>query len=235
MNKTTKPTRTIRPTITPSVQPSIINENYGLPTTPLMNALGQGPTVNSQSNVIAGPRAKDYWDHDLKFEEPEIPEEGAFPIQGSIGSLVANEGLNQFANCTYNVDGVKIPSIGSGPNCGGTFREDLYTKKNTCGAECATKYPESFGDKDFGFPDNMPWSKKVTDAHQTHAYQNIRAGLEGQGPSNELDCYEWVPRISPDKQTGTCIMNQEPAYNTVGDWTKLPMYNNLTKVKWSSK
>lgn len=221
-------------TSSPVIQEPTLSEFLdGVPNTKFMNQLGQGPTMNTKSNIISGPNPMSYWNHSPGFEKPEVREEGPLPIQGNVGALLANEATNNYALCSPSVDGQTIPEIGSSPNCSGYFKPDLYTLEDTCGAECQLKYPESYGEKDFGFPDNMPWNKKITNAHQVHAYQNIRAANPGQGPSKELGCYEWIPNVSSDKEAGTCVLDQEPVYDQVGAWNKLPMYANLQKVTWN--
>jgi len=224
--ETIRPQETMRPVVQ-EVEPSgSLDSKY-------MNALGQGPEYNVSSNIIAGHDPKMYWNHSPGLMRPEMREEGPFPVQGNIGALMKQEAINQYASCSPDVDDSEVPNIGSSPNCTGVFDEDLYTKSNTCGAECVMKYPESFGLKDFGFPENMPWNLKVTNAHQLHAYQNVRAGMPGQGPANDIGCYEWVPRVSPDQSLNSCVLNQEPAYEQVPSWNKLPMYNNIQKIKWA--
>lgn len=228
---------TMQPTMSPTMQPNIvktqINSLSGLPQTKLMDALGQGPGMNNMTNIIAGPNPRAYWNHSPGYMRPEVPEEGPFPVQGSIGVLIAQEGFDQYAMCNPMVDSNQIPPIVGGPNCSGVFRPDLYTTKNTCGAECEMKYPESYGEKDFGFPEGMPWINKVTNSHQVHALNNLRAGMPGQGPSNDFGCYEWIPRVSSDSQTNSCFMNQEPVYDQVGPWNKLPQYKDIQKVTWN--
>lgn len=204
--------------------PTIINEPY------LMNALGHGPRMNVRENIIAGPNPMSYWNHSPGFEKPEIREEGPFPIQGNIGSLLKEEADGNYINCSKNKE---LPTIGSSNNCTDTFTPDIYTKRNTCGSNCDVKYPESYGLKDFGFPEDMPWQKKVTNSHQIHSFQNLRASMPGTGPSNEFGCYEWVPRITSNDKTNACVLNPEKVYEQVGSWNKLPMYSDLQNIKYN--
>jgi hypothetical protein len=178
------------------------------------------PTINNKTNIIAGPGEKNYWDHSPGALAPMILEEGPFPVQGNIGSLIKNEATN-YTNC---VDG---PDIGSGPNCTGSFKPDMYTTQDTCGSNCLTKYPESYGLQDFGFPSD---SSKVTNAHQVHLYSNIRAGMAGQ--TSETGCYEWIPYLSSGPG-GSCELTQSKDYSQVGNWNFLPMYNSLQTVRYT--
>jgi len=186
-----------------------------LPQTLYMNSLGSSPMMNSKTNIIAGPSPRDYWNHSPGAEKPLVQEDGPFPVQGNIGSLIAQETVN-YTDCTMG------PNIGSGPNCSGAFVPDMYTKKDTCGDSCVLKYPESYGVKDFGFPEG---SNKLTDAHQVHAFDNIRAGMAGQ--SSASGCYEWIPALEPNPTTGKCEMKQNIVYSQVGNWNFLPMYSQL--------
>ncbi len=195
----------------------------------IMNSLSNGPEMNSKQNIIAGPNSMSYWNHSPGAEKPEVREQGPFPIQGNIGSLVREESMGNYQQCSSTG-----PEVGSAKNCTGTFNSDIYTKNNTCGSNCDMKYPESYGLKDFGFPETMPWDKKVSNSHQIHSFQNLRAGMPGTGPSEELGCYEWVPRVSSNKETNSCVLNPEPVYEQVPSWNKLPVYNNLQNVKYTS-
>lgn len=170
-----------------------------------MNELYREPTMNVKTNIIAGPNSGDYWNHSPGLEKPLVREEGPFPVQGNIGFLLAAE------NCNSN-----LPLISGSPNCTNTFRSDVYTTKNTCGEECNLKYPESFGDQNFGIEKNT-----ITNSHSLHAYKNVRASTEGRGPSDVYGCYEWIPRLTPTKDN-SCELNQYKAFQTVGDWQKLP-------------
>ncbi len=175
-------------------------------------------------NIIAGPNEHQYWNHSKGASEPLVEEEGPFPIQGNIGHLLFNEKLK------YELCDNTIP-IGGGPNCVGTFVEDIYTKKDSCGSNCKLKYPESYGLQDFGFKDD---SSKYTNSHQLHAYTNERANFIGQGPY-ELGSYEWVPRITSDKNSNTGILDQNSAYSQVGEWNKLPQYKNLQYSSFNTR
>lgn len=205
--------------------------NQGLPTSKLMNALNDNPTMNVRSNIIAGPNALSYFNHSPGAEMPEIREEGSFPVQGSIGSLVADEGYN-YALCSEKVDGITVPDVGGSPSCSGVFRPDAYTHTNTCGANCSMYYPSSYGDKPFGHIESMPWNQQVTNAHQLHAYENVRATAEGESDCRTYSSIDWVPNVSCDNNTGTSYMNGNKNYQQVGDWTRLPQYANLVHVRY---
>lgn len=183
------------------------------------SSLGTSDNINTRQNIIAGPGPHDYFFHSPGAQIPMIKEEGPLPVQGNIGSLVANEGFD------YKLCG-SGPNIGAGPNCTGYFLADIYTEADTCGAECTLKAPESYGLKDFGFPKDMQSEQKVTNAHQLHDYQNLRAGQAGQSASPG-GCADFIPALSI-APNGTCIMNQDPVYSQVGEWNKLPMYQNIT-------
>lgn len=202
----------------PSYQTQVPQGSY-------MNSLVSGPRLNTRNNIIAGPSSQDYWFHSPGAEQPEIKEQGPFPIQGNIGSLVAAETTN------YNICNTTTPQIGSGPNCSGSFVPDIYTKTNTCGDECMMNYPESYGIKNFGFPNGTPASQKVTNAHQVHAYANIRAAMPGQDMTN--GCYEYIPALKSNPSTGTCYINEKEVYQQVGPWDRLPMYSNLINAKFN--
>jgi hypothetical protein len=205
--------------------------NQGLPTAPLMNALNDNPTMNTRSNIIAGPNALSYFNHSPGAEMPEIREEGSFPIYGNISALVAEEAYD-YSLCSPRVDGVVVPDVGGSPSCSGTFRPDAYTHTNECGANCQNVYPSSLGIQDFGFPEDMPWNEKVTNSHQLHAYENIRGSGPGEGNSSVLGCYEWVPKLSSDSQTNTCYLNPEKIYSPVPNWGNLKQYSNLVHVRY---
>jgi hypothetical protein len=187
------------------------------------------PQTNISQNIIAGPGPNVYWNHSPGAEQPEVREQGPFPIYGNIGSLIGNEGRS-YTTCANNG-----PKIGSGPNCSNSFVPDIYTKDDTCGDECLTKYPESFGLKDFAFPDNMNWTDKVTNSHQVHSYQNLRSSFAGQGPSATFGPSEWVPKLSTDVSRNVSVMNPEKAYAMVGNWLDIPAYANLKYGTYSDK
>ncbi len=185
----------------------------GLPQTPYMNALYQGPQMNTKHNIIAGPQPGEYWNHSPGLERPIIREEGPFPVQGNVGSLVASEGRGNFNECGHG-----LPNISGSPNCTSpsAFKSDMYTRADTCGAECTLSYPEAFGGKSFG----MSGGDVITNAHALHAYKNERAATEGRGPSQTYGCYEWVPKLG--KTNGnSCMLDQYPEFQQVGDWQKL--------------
>lgn len=199
-----------------------------VPQTKVMNALMEGPQLNVRSNIIAGPGDKDYWYHSPGAQVPMIiPEEGPFPVQGNIGSLLKLG--PSFSSCEGPVNGSN-PNIGSSPNCTGVFIPDTYTVEDTCGSQCKMKYPESYGLKDFGFGAGTNPDNKITNAHQIHAFQNLRAGMAGQMDNN--GCYEWIPRLTPNASTGACELNQKPVYSQVGPWNKLKRYSNIQDVKY---
>ena len=189
----------------------------------VMNSLDQGPTLNVRRNIIAGSNPGDYWNHSRGLETPEYREEGPFPVQGNIGSLVEQEGNGNFGSCFSNV------SIGGAPNCTGVFNGDMFTTSNTCGKNCIISAPEAFGIQSFGMDnrDNM------TNIHGLHAYQNIRAGAEGRGPSDQYGCYEFVPNLV--KTSGnSCELNFKPfEQQTVGDFTSLPNWQNFASYTYT--
>jgi hypothetical protein len=205
--------------------------DQGLPTAPLMDMLGQGPTLNTRSNIIAGPNALSYFNHSPGAEMPEIREEGPLPLSGNIGELIANEGFDQYLLCSEKVDNVTVPNVGSSPNCAGVFRPDAYTLTNTCESNCSMKYPESFGGKSFGM-EHLPWDKQVTNAHQLHAYENVISTNEGQGPCDVFTSTEWSPRISCNPDTKSSYLNPEPVYSPVPNFGKLKQYSNLFNVRY---
>ncbi len=188
------------------------------------NNLNQGPKLNSRKNIISGPNSGDYWNHSRGLEKPEYREEGPWPLSGNIGSLLKQEQNGNYAMCSNNI------SIGGGPNCSGVFNKDAYTTSNTCGDNCLLSAPESFGIQSFGM-DNRD---NLTNIHGLHAYQNIRAGSEGKGPSSDYGCYEFVPNLK--KTSGnSCELNYNPfESNTVGNWTKLPQAKSITGYMYSN-
>lgn len=198
------------------------DSQYSLPNTPLMSALSQSPQMNVNTNIIAGPGPRDYWNHSPGASMPMVKEEGSFPLNGNIGVLMKNEVGN--VNKCGSVDGQSLPNISGSPNCSGQFTPDMYTSSNTCVDSCAVTYPESYGGKDFGYPEGVP---KISNSHQIHAMQNTRASVEGQGPANVLGCYEFTPRISVSGQNNTCALNQQQVYSQVGQWNLLPQYSNV--------
>jgi len=205
--------------------PTMAPNNYSLPQGSYSGSLGSGSRLNTKQNIIAGPNSQDYWYHSAGAERAEIKEESAFPIQGNIGSLVSAEASN-YTGCSLTT-----PNIGSGPNCSGTFTPDIYTKTNTCGEQCNLQYPESYGLKQFGFPDGTKRSDMITNAHQIHSYQNIRAGTAGEDNSN--GCYEYIPALKSDPVNGTCYQQTQQVYSQVGQWEQLPMYSNLVRAKFN--
>ncbi len=192
-----------------------------LPQSNFMNSLASGPMMKTKQNILSGPGPRDYWAHSPGAETPMVNEEGPFPIQGNIGSILKQES-SDFASC------IGGPEIGSSPNCTGEFKADMYTVSDTCGSECKLKYPESYGLKDFGFPNG---TTKLSNAHQVHAYANVRAGMPGQMANN--GCYESIPNVSANPQTGACELVPNKVYSQVGEWNLLPMYANLQSVKYT--
>lgn len=190
-----------------------------------MNALNQEPTMNLKQNIISGPRAGEYWNHSPGLQRPLIREEGPFPVQGNIGSLIAQEASGNFNSC-----GNGLPSVSGSPNCTSmsAFRPDMYTTKDTCGAECVLSYPEAFGGKSFGMDKGV-----ITNSHALHAYTNERASTEGRGPSQVYGCYEWIPNLGKT-QGNSCIMDPPSAYQQVGDWQKLPEAASIVNYSFKS-
>ena len=186
----------------------------------ISNSLAEGPTLNSRKNIIAGPNDGDYFFHSRGLEVPEYREEGPFPIQGNIGSLIKQEGISNYASCSNNI------SIGGSPNCTGVFNKDIYTVDNTCGSNCKLGAPEAFGMQSFGMKD------PYTNIHGLHAYENIRAASEGKGPSDVYGCYEFVPNLS--KSAGnTCQLDYNNfESNTVGDFTKLDSWKQFSNYRY---
>jgi hypothetical protein len=171
-------------------------------------------SINTQSNVIAGPNTKPwvprmmYWNDSPPGLTPMEREEGPFPVQGNVGQLVKDE-TNNYTKCGNSYD------ISGSRNCNTYFDADHFTPSYTCGSNCVLSAPESFGDKDFGLEQT---ATKYTNAHGIHAYQNIRAGAGGQ--SSQSGCYEFIPNTGKTS-TGTCMLDPNPQYDQVGNWTKL--------------
>jgi len=186
------------------------------PQSKYMNVLNSTPMINSRQNIIAGPEKLDYFFHSGGAQMPLLNTNGPFPVQGNIGALLKQEALSNFQDC------VAGPDISGSPNCTGAFNKDQYTRENTCGANCLMKYPESYGLKDFGFAEDD--KVKLSNAHQVHAFQNLRAGMPAQ--TSDTGCYEWLPNMSGNS-IGTCEMNQDKTFSQVGEWNKLPNYSNL--------
>jgi hypothetical protein len=173
-----------------------------------------GDMKNTMKNIIAGPKQGEYWNHSTGLEVADVLSESAFPIQGNIGSLIKQEGINNYASCSMT------DKIGGGPNCVGVFNKDIYTSTDECGNNCRMSGPESYGMQSFGMV-----NKEITNIHGLHAYKNIRAGAEGQGTSNTYGCYENIPSLK--NVGGKCETDYSKfEVNTVGDFTKL---NNWQK------
>ena len=79
----------------------------------------------------------------------------------------------------------------------------------------------------------MDHKDKLTNIHGLHAYQNVRAAVEGKGPSDEYGCYEWVPNLQ--KTSGnSCQLNYSPFEQlTVGNWTKLPQAQSIVGYNYT--
>lgn len=191
----------------------MISEDDKFTVFPASKNFAKPDMINIKQNVISGPNTKPsnpgmmYWSHSKGDQKPMEREEGPFPIQGNIGSLVKNE-INNYSNCTdqYPISGSK--------NCANAFTPDAYTLSNTCGKECDMNAPESFGDKDFGLSNGINY----TNAHGIHAYKNVRAGAAGQ--SDQSGCYEFIPNVG-SAGNGVCGLKPQAVYQQVGDWTKL--------------
>lgn len=188
--------------------------------TSVASQLSFSDSVNTYHNIISGPKPLDYFFHSPNLQQPEINTNGPFPIQGNIGSLLKQESINNYSSCGSG------PDVEGSPNCTGVFVPDVYTKEDTCGQNCKLKYPESYGVKDFGFDPSD--SVKLTNAHQVHAFVNLRAGMPAQTAT--YGCYENIPRLTPNN-IGTCEMNQVQGYSQVGEWNKLPLYSSLQTSK----
>lgn len=178
------------------------------------------PFINNKKNIIAGPEPWQYWNHSKGLEKPLSREEGPWPITGNIGSLLKQEATNNYANCVNNI------TIGSSPNCSGVFNPDIYTTSDTCGDNCTIAEPESYGIQSFGMDNGL------TTSHALHAYKNVRAIVEGKGPSSNYSCMEWIP--SMEKTSGdSCQLNYSTFENsTTGDWTKLPQSNSIVGYQY---
>jgi len=204
---------------------------YSLPTGAFMNSLSSGPKLNVSKNILAGPLAGQYWNHSPGLEYPLTREEGPFPLSGNIGSLIKQEANNNFSNCSST-----LPLVSGSPSCTASqaFVPDFFTKYDNCGEECELKYPEAFGDQNFGMIKNESGNYILTNSHGLHAYENVRAATENTGPSSSYGCYEFIPRLS-ETSGNSCMLNQYPAYQQVGDWMKLPENQDLVnyQFKWN--
>lgn len=172
---------------------------------------------NSRTNIIAGPGPGEYWNHSSGSAIPDVREEGPFPVQGHIGSLIRQEALGNFSGC---IDGK------SGPNCTGAFNPDVYTTENTCKDKCVLSGPESYGIQNFGI------SGGYTNIHGLHAYKNERAASEGTGPSGIYGCYEMIPKLT-DKNNSCKLDYNEFENRTVGDWTRLSQGNMIMNPRFN--
>ena len=187
--------------------------------------------MNTKSNILSNTSSRSklfqYWDHSPGAKKPIVREEGPFPIQGNIGSLVKIEARSNFKECgDKNL-------IGGSPNCtvDRTFDSDIYTPTNTCGSECVLSAPFSYGDQNFGLDSQQ---SLFTNSHALHAYENKRAASPGQGPAEKLGCYEWIPFSTPGSD-GTCYQDQLQEYRTVGNWTDLKENKNLVHTVFNNK
>jgi hypothetical protein len=184
--------------------------------------------MNNTKYILAGPNSRDYFYHSPGLEQALQAEESSWPVQGNIGVLMVQD--PDYSNCINDV--LVAPPVGSSPNCTNTFTPDLYTLKDTCGDECLTKYPESYGRKDFGFPEDAKWQDKITNASSIHAYTNRLAVMPGQGPGAVLGPAEYIPRIGINNQD-TGFMDPNPAYKQVGNFFELPQFNNISQIRWT--
>ncbi len=186
--------------------------------------------LNNTQYILAGPGPRDYWNHSPGLKQAMIKEEGPFLMQGNIGSLMKED--PSYTNCTMDTN--IAPNINGSPNCTVAFTPDIYTKVDTCGESCTMRYPESYGLKDFGFPEDMSWKDKVTNASSLHTYQNLRAVGPGQFPAS-FGPIEWIPRVSTTIASSTDIgsgfLDPNPGYQQVGNFLQLPMYDKLTYIK----
>ena len=168
-----------------------------------------------------------------KFASPlvNIPksmytEEGALPVLGNVGILIRDgvTDVNSFSRTRMAPE---------------SFRSDHYTQSNTCGNNCVMTEPEIYGDKDFGFDTttyfegnkqrSLNTGPKYTNAHGLNAFKNIRAGADGQ--SDQSGCYNFIPNISAGTN-GACVMNPDPKYEQVKNWSLLGEYKNLVKTSF---
>jgi hypothetical protein len=88
--------------------------------------------------------------------------------------------------------------------------------------------PESYGIQSFGMDKD-----KFTNIHALHAYQNLRAGSEGRGPSNEYGCYEFIPSLKKTDGNSCQLDYSTWEKNTVGDFTKLPQSKSFIDYKYT--
>ena len=174
---------------------------------------------NSRKNIISGPGNR-YWDHSNGLETPDNREEGPWPVMGNIGALLKQEGNNNYASCSNNLN------IGGGPNCTGVFTPDYYTKSDTCGKNCTIQAPESFGIQSFGMNED-----KLTNIHTLHSFENLRAAAEGKGPSDSYGCKEWIPSLKKTPGNSCELDFSRFENNTVGNYMKLN--NNFTKYNYT--
>lgn len=186
------------------------------------DALSNNSIINSRKNIIAGPKQGDYFFHSPGLEQPEYREEGPFPLQGNIGALLKQEGLNNYSSCSDNL------SIGGSPNCTGVFNGDIYTTQNTCSDNCVLRAPMSYGIQNFGMT-----SDPFTNIHGLHAYQNIRAGSEGKGPSSNYSCYEFVPNMKKTSGNSCELDYSNFEANTTGDFTKLNNWRSFDSYNYT--
>jgi len=185
----------------------------------IQGALGQGPSMNSRRNIIAGPAHNEHWNHSPGLEKPDVAEEGPLPIMGNIGELIKQE-ADDYSRCSNNIN------IGLGPNCSGAFVPDIYTFNNTCGDKCVISYPESIGIQNFGIDKK---SLSSIPPHGLHAYQNVRVASEGLGLSNEYGCYEMIPNLK--RVNNSCQLDYKFEGQTTGDFTKLSNWQSFINKK----
>lgn len=189
------------------------------------------PLLNNQQYIIAGPGSRDYFNHSPGFKQALTQPGGSLGVVGNIGSLLTNDPY--YKDCTTDLN--VAPNITSSPNCTVAFKPDVYTTQNTCGDQCITKYPESYGQKDFGFPENFKWQDKFTNSYSLHSYQNQRASHVGNGPAEPLGALEFIPRngIFGTGFSSTGFMDPQKEYQQVGNFLELDQFKNLAKVPWS--
>lgn len=194
-----------------------------------MFSLNSQPQMNSQKNILSGPLNNQYWNHSAGLTAPMTREEGPWPILGNVGSLLKQEVYN-YDNCSTS-----LPDVGGSPNCTArsAFVPDIYTYNDSCGDNCELKYPEAYGDQSFGMIKDNSGNYILTNSHNLHAYDNIRAITEGKGPVDAYGCMEWIPNLSPTAD-GSCAMNPPKAYQQVGDWTKLSQNKSLVNYSFKS-
>ncbi len=179
----------------------------------LQDASQYNKFTNSDKNIISGPGDHVFWNHSPTLQTPDTREEGAFPIQGNIGALLKQEGINNYASCS------NTNPIGGSPNCTNAFTSDIYTTE-ACGNDCKIDVASSIGMKNFGLVD-----ENMTEIHGLHAYKNVRAGSAGQTTNSKYGCYEDLPNLKIGKNN-VCEYDYKYEKETVGDFTKVSGWQN---------